>query len=539
MSEDEDDVPRLLRDRRIKAVKDRFRREPTDYKPRSLKANNNPQVNELRAIEALPARSRRNLNDISPNGKKVYDLLTAFERGAVGALEEAGELLWAQIFAEPDFSQSPRREPTSNTRALARIASNANTEVRQKASKKPTKQSPAEEIISTNATSNAFAGSPQKSWMTTGVSVSPSPRRVSNSPTNKDRNNDSTSFECQSVAPSISFYSAQASHQNPIHTSASVNQVPGGSPDIYNSGVYTPWPLRSTSHENQYATLHSVQASGSFIPSVPERRDSAQGQMPRSDYDPRLGSDRTDRDPSLENLYDPAKSHYFATLRRNIPDLSSPSNSTPQHSAWEYPDSGMSSSGRHDEYPAAPPMIGNLSRFKNHTVHLSHPASSSRTVYDPSTPPFHPAISPKAQQLFISRKEEEENELARITSSIHRSLASLPDHHAHQQVASSSTVDLTPSSVIAAANTLANIPHTGRRTQLITPSSSTSQSSSSITPSMKQGQSRNNPFIIQDDMGFVRTFQPESDPNPASINPLPTTTSTDPTSFSTNPVVLP
>ncbi|KAI9649212.1 hypothetical protein NHQ30_001780 [Ciborinia camelliae] len=505
MSECEDDVPRLLRDRRIKAVIDRFHREPT--------------ANELRAIDALPVASRKSLNDTSAIGNRIYDLLTAFEDGHVEALEEAGALLWERIFAKPDFSQRPRREPTSISKDLAKVATNANVEARQMARQKSTPQSPAEEVVSINATSNAFAGSPQKSWMTTGVSVLPSPRRVSSSSTERDGYSDTAGLDPQSVAPPIPFRLTQSGQQNQSHTPTFINQMPGSLPDIYNSGVYTPWPLLPISHERQYASPYRIQAPASSMSPVPERTDSGQTPMPDSNHNPRLGNDRIDYSPSVVNPHDPAKSHDFATLERNRSDSSSSPNSIPQHSAWGHPDSGMSSPGINYGYSTPRLVNQDASRPANHTVHPNHSTISSRAAYDPSTPPFHPAISRQAQQLFHSRKEEEE-ELARITSNIHHSLSKLPYNHGSQQATPSSTVYESSSSTMAAANTLANMPNTDRRTQ----HSSTHEGSSSAASSMVPGQSSNNPFVIKDGMGFIRPQDvTDLDSNPTPTNPLPIT----------------
>ncbi|KAJ8069267.1 hypothetical protein OCU04_002929 [Sclerotinia nivalis] len=519
MSEIEDDVPFLLRDRRIKAVRDRFHRPPT--------------ANELRAIDALPLEPRRNLNDTSPNGQKIYDLLKAFEKsGYVEGLEEAGRLLWAQVFAEPDFSQMPRREPISITRD---IATSGYVEVRCMASRrpasqpkeKPAQQSAAEKVLSINTTSNAFAGSPQKSWMTKGVSVSPSPRRASISSTENDKNNEPATSDFQpQYTPPIPFRPAQSGQQTQNHASTFVNQVPGASPNIYNSGVYTPWPLHSNSQQHQYASPYSIQGPTNSMSSILERGDPTRDPISRVNY---TSNELNEYNPSMVNLYDPteSQSHYFATLGAERRDPNPLSYSTPQHPPSGYPNSGMSSPGNNYAHPTPPSMRQHFIQPSNDTVYPNHTMTgSSRTPYDPSTPPFHPAISSQAQALFFSRKEAERDELARITSNIHQSLSSLPDSHENQQVASSSRM--------AAANTLANMANTDRTTQL-TPGASTYQSPSSATTSMTPGQSSNNPFVIRDDMGFIHsqdlTYQ---DPNPTPINPQPTTSDRNSASSSTN-----
>ncbi|KAF7865209.1 hypothetical protein EAF04_006186 [Stromatinia cepivora] len=507
MSETEGDVPFLLRDRRIKAVRDRFHRPPT--------------ASELRAIDALPLEPRKNLNDTSPNGQKIYDLLKAFEKsGYVEGLEEAGRLLWAQVFAKPDFSQIPRREPISITRD---IATSGYAEVRYMASQKPAQQSAAEKVLSTNTTSNAFAGSPQKSWMTKGVSVSPSPRRASISSTENDKNNEPATydFQTQFIPPPIPLRLAPSGQQTQNHASTFVNQVPGASPNIYKSGVYTPWPLHSSSQEHQYASPYSIQASTNSMSSVLERRDPTRDPISRPNYT------LNEYKPSMVNSYDPTKSHYFATLGTGRHDPNPLSYSTPQHSPPGYPNSGMSSPDKNHAYPA-PSMRQDSILPSNTTVYSNYAmADSNRTPYDPSTPPFHPAISSQAQQLFFSRQEEERDELARITSNIHESLSNLPDSYENQQVASSSRM--------AAANTLANMANTDRTAQLITPSASTYQSPSSSAPSVTPGQSSNNPFVIRDNMGFIHsqdlTYQV---PNPTPTNPQSTTPDRNSTSSFTN-----
>lgn len=492
-------------------------------------------VNELRAIDALPLEPRRNLNDTSPNGQRIYDLLAAFERkGLVEALEPAGQLLWAQIFAEPDFSQRPRREPISTTRD---IAASANAEIKYAASqrppreRKPTKEkttppSPAERIAFANTTSNAFAGSPQKSWMTTEFPVSPSPRRASISSIENDKNNESANYYFQPlIEPPIPIRLAQSGQpgQQPLnHSSTLANQMPGSLPSIYNSGVYTPWPLHSNDpipSEHQYASPYSTQASTSSMAAVQERTDPAhypisasnqtsnlgsesRDSISTSSYANNLGGEAKDYDPSVVNLYDPAKSHYCSTLERNRSDPNPLSNSIPRNSRWGYQNFGMTSPGRNYEHPAPSIMSEEVNQTSNHNIHPNRLATPSLAPYDPSSPPFHPAISSEGQWLYFERKEEEKEELARISSNIHQSLANLPESRENQQDTLSSTMD--------AAVTLAYMPNTGRRTQLAAPSTSTDQSPSSASSSIVPGQSSNNPFVIQDNMGFIRTFQPKS-----------------------------
>ncbi|KAK6611487.1 hypothetical protein H4I95_02283 [Botrytis cinerea] len=432
MLEDGDEVPRLLRDRYIKAVRDRFHRPPT--------------VNELRAIDALPLESRKNLNDTSPNGQRIYEFLRAFEKtGHVEGLEEAGRLLWAQIFAQPNFSQEPRKEQFSVVRNIAaRGVSEVNHRARQHPAKiqkeKPLRQTSAEKVISINATSNAFAGSPQKSWMTRGVSISPTPRRASISSVENNNNNESANSYFQSPnAQLVSLKFAQSGQQNQNCTSPLATSVPGGLPNTYGGGVYIPWAMHHKAQQHQYASPYSVQASENSMSPVPERRETA-------------------RDMSFH---------------ANIPS--------------------------------------NIDGYQNRQI-----SSSNSNIYDPMSPLFHPAISAEGQKLFRLRKEEERKELARITSNIHHSLSTLPGNHGDQQTESSST--------IVAANTLTEMSSTGHITQIATPSSFAQQSPSPDASAAAPGQSIYNPFVIHDDMGFIRTFQPESDQdmNFAPNNPLPT-----------------
>ncbi|CAD6443938.1 39f1e17d-d573-49ca-bd81-0d0bb2d275b8 [Sclerotinia trifoliorum] len=521
MPEIDDDVPFLLRDRRIKAVRDRFHRPPT--------------ANELRAIDALPLELRKNLNDTSPNGQKIYDLLKAFEKnGYIEGLEEAGRLLWAQVFAEPDFSQMPRREPISTT---GDTATSEYAEVRYTASRrassqpkeKPAQLSAAEEVLSINTTSNAFSGSSHKSWMTKGVSVSPSPRRASISSTENDKNDGpaTSDFQPQSTPP-IPFCPAQSGQQTQNHAFTFVGQFPGASPNIYSSGVYTSWSLNSNFQEHQYASPYSSQGPTSSMSSVQERRDETRDPISHFNY---TSNELNEYDRAMVNPYDTTKSHYFATLESNRRDPNPFPYSAPQHLPSRYQTSGMSSPANNYAHPAPSSMRKDLIQPSNDTVYPNHtiPGSSGKP-YDPSTPPFHPAISPQAQALFSRKEEKEKHKLARITSNIHQSLSNLPESHGSQQVTSSSGM--------AAANTPENMANTDQTSQAITPNASnltyespySATSSSSMTPE----ESSSNPFVIRGDMGFIRTFQSESGPNSIPIIPQPITSERICTSSSTD-----
>ncbi|KAF5877350.1 uncharacterized protein Bfra_001717 [Botrytis fragariae] len=461
MPGDGDEVPRLLRDRHIKAVRDKFHQPPT--------------VNELRAIDALPLEFRKNLNDTSPNGQRIYEFLRVFEKtGYVEGLEEAGRLLWAQIFAEPDFSQEPRREPFSAVRIIAACGI---SEVKYRSSQHPTripKEEPlqwrsAEKVISINATSNAFAGSPQKPWMTRGISISPTPRRASISSVENDNKNESASYHSQSPdAQPFSLRFAQFGQQPQNHTSTFTTAVPGCPPNTNGGGVYTPWPLHQKGQEHQYASPYSTQASTTSMPYVPKRREPARDMISRANIPSNI--DGESRVPVQQQSFN--------------------SNYTPNWKS-ESTDSNTSMGNSLHAHP-----------FNDAGYQKRHITSSTGNKYDPTSPHFHPAISAGGQQLYLLRKEEEENELARITSNTHHSLSTLRDNQGDQQTESSSTV--------VAANALSIISTTGHRTQLATPNSSSQQSPSSDTSAVAPGQSSNNPFFIRDDMGFIRTFQPES-----------------------------
>ncbi|KAF7921835.1 hypothetical protein EAE99_007598 [Botrytis elliptica] len=169
----------------------------------------------------------------------------------------------------------------------------------------------------------------------------------------------------------------------------------------------------------------------------------------------------------------------------------------------------MSSPGNYSEYSPLPSTNKPLLQPLNEEGYQDRQiASSTGNTYDPTSPPFHPAISSEGQQLFRLRKEEEETELARITSNIHHSLSALPDNQRDQQTESSST--------IVAANTSTSMSTTGHRTQIATPNASMQQSPSSDTSVVTPGQLTNNPFVIRDDMGFIH-----QDMNFALNNPLP------------------
>ena len=74
----------------------------------------NLQGNELRALNALPLSAEKDLYDKTPTGKRIYELLKAFEnRNDATGLEEAGRLFWQQISAPPDLSarDAPPRPP--------------------------------------------------------------------------------------------------------------------------------------------------------------------------------------------------------------------------------------------------------------------------------------------------------------------------------------------------------------------------------------------------------------------------------------------
>ncbi|KAB8295931.1 hypothetical protein EYC80_008751 [Monilinia laxa] len=488
MSSNGDAVPFFLRDRRIKAVEDKFHREPT--------------ANELRAIDALPLEPRKNLNDTSPNGQRIYDLLKAYEiDGLVEVLEEAGALLWEQIFAAPEFSQRPRVRPAISI--ATKFARTANAEARHMASQKQKQTSPAEKVASINATSNTFACSPQKSWVKTGVSVPPSPRRGSSPSTERGSYSDTTGHGSQSSTTPIPFRLAQLGHQNRSHESSLVNQMSKYPSDTYSCGVYTPWSLPPVSHEPQYASPYSLQPPTSSMLPVPERVNPAQAEMRTPNYHPRLENDTENYSPSMIP-YDPARSFHLETFESNESGPAT-STSTPQCSARGYTGSEPSISGMNHRYYAPQ----DPRRLSNYTEHRKGPKIS---VDDPSnsTPSFHPTLSNQAQKLLLSRKREEEDELTRITANIHRSLARLPDNSTKQKVASNPNMYHNHSSTMDAANTLSDMPNIGRRTELATPSLSVQQKSSTATPSIAPKQSGNNPFIIRSDMGFIRTFERES-----------------------------
>ncbi|KAF4631746.1 hypothetical protein G7Y89_g6389 [Cudoniella acicularis] len=70
---------------RIEQIFERYGREPT--------------VNELRALDALPLKPEKDLWDVSASGRRIFDLLKRSELYQdVSLLEEAGQLLWEQIF---------------------------------------------------------------------------------------------------------------------------------------------------------------------------------------------------------------------------------------------------------------------------------------------------------------------------------------------------------------------------------------------------------------------------------------------------------
>ncbi|KAF7924166.1 uncharacterized protein EAE97_010778 [Botrytis byssoidea] len=514
MAGDRDEVPRLLRDRHIKAVRDKFHRPPT--------------VNELRAIDALPLEPRKNLNDTSSNGQRIYELLRAFEKtGYVEGLEEAGRLLWAQVFAEPDFSQEPRREPFS---AVRNIAARGINEVKYRADQHPTrtpKEKPlqwtsAEKLISINATSNAFAGSPQKPWMIRGVSISPTPRRASISSGDNGNNNEPANNHFQSRdAQLVSLRFAESGQQTQNRISTFTTPVPGGPPNTYGGGTYMPWPLHQKAQEYQYVSPYSIQTSTTSVPYVPERGEQArdimsranvpsnidgesrvpvQRPISRSHYTSNLKSELTDCNILVGNLlhtHTSPMSFPSATLETNRFDQTTFSNSTPQNSHWGHRTSMMPSLENYYDPSSCPFTNRNSLRPSNDLLEYQNRqiTGSTGNTYDPTSPPFHPAISVEGQQLFLLRKKEKETYLARITSNIHQSLSALPDTQGDQPTGSSSTT--------FAANTSTSTSTTDYRTQHASPSASMQQSPSSDTSAVPPGQSSNNPFVIRDNMGFI------------------------------------
>lgn len=435
-----------------------------------------------------------------------------------------------QIFAEPDFSQEPRREPFS---AVRNIAARGISEVKYRASQYPTRTpkekllqpTSAEKVVSINATSNAFAGSPQKPWMTKGVSISPTPRRASISSVGNDNNNEPASNHSQSLDAQLiplRFAEFGQQTQNPISTFTT--PVPGGPPNTYGGGIYMPWPLHQKAQEYQYASpYYPIQASKTPMPYVPERGEPAryimthanvpsnidgesrvpvQRPISHSHYTSNLKSELTNGNTSMGNFTHTRMSHKSypsTTLETNRFGQTTFSNSTPQNSHWEHRTSMMPSSKDYSEYSPFSSTNRNPLRPSDDAGYLNRRiASSTGNTYDPTSPPFHPAISAEGQQLFLLRKEEEKTELERITSNIHHSLSTLPDNQGDQQTE--------PSSTIVAANASRSTSTTGRRTQLATPSASAQQGLSSGTSAVAPGQSSNNPFVIRDDMGFIRTF---------------------------------
>ncbi|KAF7853334.1 uncharacterized protein EAF02_011988 [Botrytis sinoallii] len=535
MPGDGDEVPRLLRDRHIKAVRDKFHRPPT--------------VNELRAIDALPLEPRKNLNDTSPNGQRIYELLRAYEKtGYVEGLEEAGRLLWAQIFAEPDFSQAPRREPFS---AVRNIAACGISEVKYRASQHPTrtpKEKPlqwtsAEKVISINATSNAFAGSPQKPWMTRGVSISPTPRRASISSVQNDNNNKPASNHFQSPdAQLASLRFAQSGQQTNNRTSTFTTPVPGGPPHTSSGAIFNPslYKLYAVCPgKRRTSTGYNVLCQCPFK-YCGESRVPVQPPIFHSNYTPNWKSESTDCNTSMGNPLHAHASHQSypsATLETNRFGQTTFSDSTRQHAPWGHPTSIMSSPGNYSEYSPLPSTNKPLLQPLNEEGYQDRQiASSTGNTYDPTSPPFHPAISSEGQQLFLLRKEEEETELTRITSNIHHSLSTLPDNQGDQQNESS----LTP----VAANASTSTSKTGHRTQLATPNASVQQSPSSVTSAVAPGHLSNNPFVIRDDMGFIPLSSQDftdQDMNFALNNPLPMSSRriTRSISSSTNTPILP
>ncbi|TGO37395.1 hypothetical protein BHYA_0098g00180 [Botrytis hyacinthi] len=525
MAGDGDEVPRLLRDRHMKAVRDKLHQPPTAK-----------SVNELRAIDALPLEPRKNLNDTSPNGQRIYENLKTFEKtGYVEGLEEAGRLLWAQIFSEPDFSQEPWGEPFS---AVRNIAARGISEVKYRASQHPTrtpKEKPlqrtsAEKVVSINATSNAFAGSPQKPWMTRGVSISPTPRSASISSVDNENNNEPVNDHFQSLdAQLVSSRFAESGQQTQNSTSTFSTPVPGGPPNIHGGGTYMPWPLHQKAQEYRYASPYSIQASTTSMPYVSERGGPARDIMSRanvpsnsdgesrvpvqrpishSHYTSNLKSELTNCNSSMGNFlhaHTSHKSYPSVTLETNRFNQTTISNSTLQNFHWGHQTSMMPSPEDYSEHSPLSSSNRNPLRPSNNAGYQNRQITSSTgNTYDPTSPPFHPAISAEGQQLFLLRKEEEKAELARITSNIHNSLSTLPDN----QEDSSST--------IVAVNASRSTSTTGHRTQLATPSASMQQSPLSDTSAVAPGQSSNNPFVIRDNMGFIH-----QDMNFAPNNPLP------------------
>lgn len=365
---------------------------------------------------------------------KIYKLLLECERGNFGALEEAGALLWEQIFAQPDSSQAPIEGPVSFSDDQLR-------ELRGKPmTPKSTKPSPVETMARANATTNSFAGSTQKPWMMSRISYQP-------------------------VEPQIPLRLAQSGQRATNFTSIFDNKVSECSSSIHDSDFHirNHRPVHQNWRENQYQSPCSIQAAASSMSPLPVTRNTiqapilpfqetinlAQDPVSDSDYKQTLGSNSAEYDPSMSTLYDPARSRYHTAIEEMTQDQPPSTNSTLQYST-----SGRhtitSVSGRRHEYyaPQDPSWI-----FR-HTTTMPSSTTPSRAIYNPSSPPFHQAISPAAQNFYYTSKVAEEKELARIISDIHRSLSNLPDSVEGQRMNSSSTLV-----TVIAASIVADMPN--------------------------------------------------------------------------------
>jgi hypothetical protein len=65
------------------------------------------QANELRALAETHRKKLSRLNDDSEAGRQIYNLLLKCERdNDISGLEEAGQLLWGQVFQRPEADRS-------------------------------------------------------------------------------------------------------------------------------------------------------------------------------------------------------------------------------------------------------------------------------------------------------------------------------------------------------------------------------------------------------------------------------------------------
>jgi hypothetical protein len=87
--------------------------------------------NEMRAINELPIGKLEDVGDLSPVGHRIQDILTKFDQNRdVSLLEEAGRLIWQQIFEphrskevkEPSIYQRYKGPSTQPSQAASRIA---------------------------------------------------------------------------------------------------------------------------------------------------------------------------------------------------------------------------------------------------------------------------------------------------------------------------------------------------------------------------------------------------------------------------------